>query len=48
LEVKPKVKPVKPITKAMAEGKEPLRSFSDLLQFMDRKTEKPDSEEKRG
>jgi uncharacterized protein len=48
LEVKPKAKPVKPITKAMAEGKEPLRSFSDLLQFMDRKTEKPDSEEKRG
>ena len=46
VEVKPKAKPVKPITKAMVEGKEPLRSFSDLLQFMDRKTEKPNSEEK--
>ena len=32
---KPKV--VKPITKKMEDGKEPLRSFSDLLQFMDKK-----------
>ena len=27
-------KPVTPITDAMQTGKEPLRSFSDLLQFM--------------
>ncbi len=36
---KPKV--VKPLTKKMEEGKEPLRSFGDLLQFMDKK-KKPD------
>jgi uncharacterized protein len=42
-EVRPsKPKPVKPITDAMAQGKEPMRSFSDLLQFYDRK---PDDEE---
>jgi uncharacterized protein len=32
---KPKV--VKPITKEMEEGKEPLRSFSDLMQFYQKK-----------
>ncbi len=42
-EVRPsKPKPIKPITDAMAQGKEPMRSFSDLLQFYDRK---PDDEE---
>lgn len=30
---KPKPKPLIPITKAMREGKEPLRTFGDLLQF---------------
>jgi len=30
---KPKPKPLIPITKEMIEGKEPLRTFSDLLQF---------------
>lgn len=35
---KPKV--VKPITKAMEEGKAPMRSFSDLLQLMDKKKDK--------
>jgi protein Tex len=31
---KPKPKPLIPITKAMKEGKEPLRTFGDLLQFV--------------
>jgi uncharacterized protein len=35
---KPKV--VKPLTKAQEEGKKPLRSFSDLMQLMDKKKEK--------
>jgi uncharacterized protein len=30
-------KPVKPITEKMLEGKEPMRSFSDLLQFVEKK-----------
>jgi protein Tex len=30
---KPKPKPLIPITKAMKEGKEPLRTFGDLMQF---------------
>ncbi|MFC1757499.1 Tex-like N-terminal domain-containing protein [Planctomycetota bacterium] len=34
---KAKPKPVVPITKNMAEGKEPMRTFSDLLQFHERK-----------
>jgi protein Tex len=34
---KPKV--VKPITKAQEEGKQPLRSFSDLMQLLDKKKE---------
>ncbi|MGM0486880.1 MAG: Tex-like N-terminal domain-containing protein [Planctomycetota bacterium] len=32
-----KPKPVTPITKDMEEGKEPLRSFSDLMQFYEKK-----------
>jgi uncharacterized protein len=32
-----KPKPAKPITKEMQEGKEPLRSFSDLMQFYQKK-----------
>jgi uncharacterized protein len=39
-----KPKPVRPITDAMVEGKEPMRSFSDLLQFYERKSS--DEEEK--
>ena len=45
IERKPtKPKPVKPITKAMEEGKVPLRSFSDLLQFYDKKKQPPKKE----
>ena len=40
---KPK-KPVKPITDAMVEGSEPMRSFSDLLQFYEKKTDEPDGQ----
>ena len=38
---KPK-KPAAPITEAMAEGKEPMRTFGDLLQFYARKSEDDD------
>lgn len=31
-----------PLTKAMEDGKEPLRSFSDLLQFYEKKTHESD------
>ena len=31
---------MKPITKKMEEGKEPMRSFSDLAQLFDKKREK--------
>ncbi|MCA9216003.1 MAG: S1 RNA-binding domain-containing protein, partial [Planctomycetales bacterium] len=34
---KAKPKPVVPITQAMADGKEPMRTFSDLLQFHNQK-----------
>ena len=34
-----KPKPVTPITDEMVDGKEPMRSFSDLLQFHKRKTD---------
>ena len=37
-----KPKKVKPITKAQEEGKEPMRSFSDLMQLFDKKKQKPD------
>ena len=33
--------PVTPITDAMQTGKEPLRSFSDLLQFMKKERDEP-------
>jgi uncharacterized protein len=36
-------KPSAPISDAMAEGKEPLRSFSDLLQFYERKDSADDN-----
>jgi uncharacterized protein len=36
-----KPKKVKPLTKAMEEGREPLRSFSDLAQLLDKKKQKP-------
>jgi uncharacterized protein len=37
-------KPITPITPGMAEGSEPMRSFSDLLQFYERKNDSKDSE----
>ena len=37
-----RAQPEKPITEAMQQGKEPLRSFSDLMQFM--KQPKPAAE----
>jgi uncharacterized protein len=40
-----KPKKVKPLTKAMEDGKEPLRSFSDLQQLFDKKKQKPKGEE---
>jgi uncharacterized protein len=46
---KPKPKPVVPITDAMADGKEPMRTFSDLQQFFQRKQdEHRDPKNKRG
>lgn len=41
-----KPKPVRPITDAMAEGKEAMRSFSDLLQFYKRKSDEDEENEK--
>jgi uncharacterized protein len=47
-EVRPsKPKPITPITEAMAEGKEPMRSFSDLLQFYGRKPDDEDEKKKK-
>jgi uncharacterized protein len=40
-----KPKKFKPITKAQEEGKEPMRSFSDLMQLFDKKKQKPDEDE---
>jgi uncharacterized protein len=37
---KAKPKPVVPITEAMADGREPMRTFSDLQQFFQRKRQK--------
>lgn len=37
-------KEVKPLTKAMEEGRKPLRSFSDLKQLFEKKTAKPQSD----
>jgi len=34
---KPKPKPLKPITKGMVEGVEPMRTFGDLIQFYEKK-----------
>lgn len=46
-EVRPsKPKPVRPITDAMAQGKEAMRSFSDLLQFYERKSDDEEKGEK--
>lgn len=39
-------KPAKPISKKMIEGKEPLRSFSDLQQFFEKKREDDEEEPK--
>ena len=36
---RPKPKPVVPITDAMADGREPMRTFSDLQQFFKKKRE---------
>ncbi len=38
---RPTPKPVVPITEAMKEGKEPLRTFGDLMQFYQHKTVEP-------
>ena len=43
---KPKPKPSVPLTKAMKEGKAPLRTFGDLAQFMQLKQADPPAEEK--
>ncbi|MDX1946671.1 MAG: Tex-like N-terminal domain-containing protein, partial [Pirellulaceae bacterium] len=36
-----KPKKIKPLTKAQEDGKEPMRSFSDLIQLLDKKKPKP-------
>jgi uncharacterized protein len=38
----PKPKPVRPITNAMLTGKQPMRSFSDLVQFYAKKQQETD------
>ena len=38
-------KPVTPLTDAMQQGKEPLRSFSDLLQFIKKSKDEPTEEQ---
>ena len=43
-----KPKPVKPITKNMIEGKEPMRTFSDLLQFYKKKQDGDETEPEAG
>ncbi|MCA9265355.1 MAG: S1 RNA-binding domain-containing protein, partial [Planctomycetales bacterium] len=40
-ESKRPAKPVVPITQAMKDGQEPMRTFSDLLQFYEQKEKKP-------
>ena len=40
-----KPKPVKPITDNMLTGKEPMRSFSDLAQFVSKKPEKDEKKD---
>ena len=45
-EFKPKPKPLIPITDAMKKGKEPMRTFGDLMQFFGTKTrQKPPAEQ---
>jgi len=44
-EKKRKPKPVKPITDAMAEGREPMRTFSDLAQFFEKKATPEDQDQ---
>ena len=43
----PKPKPVRPITPDMVDGKEPMRSFSDLMQFFEKKTDPEDEQKKK-
>lgn len=43
---KPKPKPLVPLTKEMREGKEPLRTFGDLKQFLELPPEEPQPEKK--
>ncbi|MBN1853205.1 MAG: helix-hairpin-helix domain-containing protein, partial [Pirellulales bacterium] len=38
-------KPIIPITEAMAEGKEPMRTFGDLIQFFEKKHGEPKKDE---
>jgi uncharacterized protein len=42
---KPKPKPIVPITKKMAEGREPMRTFGDLIQFYEKKPKDGDPNE---
>ncbi|HTN77204.1 MAG TPA: helix-hairpin-helix domain-containing protein, partial [Pirellulaceae bacterium] len=44
LKVKKKVKPQSSLTPEMEKGNEPMRSFSDLLQFKKKKTDGPDDQ----
>lgn len=44
---KPKPKPFVPITEAMKEGKEPMRTFGDLLQYFGDKSGKSDDSQKK-
>jgi uncharacterized protein len=45
---KPKPAPLIPITEAMKKGKEPLRTFGDLKQFLEIKTQEPEGAEEAG
>ena len=40
-----KPKPLVPITKAMEEGKEPMRTFGDLMQFYKKKSDEPGADD---
>lgn len=44
---KPKPKPLVPLTKAMEDGKEPLRTFGDLMQFYQKKKDDGTEEQKK-
>jgi uncharacterized protein len=41
----PPPKPVRPITPGMLSGKQPMRSFSDLMQFYHKKQQDPDEKQ---